>query len=121
MSQGYYNGYGKGFYDNGEVFLEGNFKKGKLHGDKCKIFKDNGVLIFQGGMFNGIPNGHCKEYNDSGKVITMGNFINGKLVGAYNGMKKSRKSIANGPHSRSVVRHFSISGTPRNKSMNNSK
>ena len=81
MEKGYYFGYGKGFYDNGFVFLEGNFKRGKLNGEKCKIFSDKGVLIFQGGMNNGIPDGHCKEFNEKGKVITMGNFSMGKLIG----------------------------------------
>jgi len=113
MENSYYSGYGKGFYDNGEVFLEGTFKRGKLHGDKCKIYKDNTQLIFQGGMINGIPNGHCKEYNEKGKVITMGNFINGKLV-TNNAMLKTKKQFEN-------VRHMSISDTRRKLSQSSNK
>jgi hypothetical protein len=113
MEKGHYSGYGKGFYDNGSVFLEGPFKKGKLHGEKCKIFSEKGVLIFQGGMSNGIPNGHCKEFNQKGRVITMGNFAMGKLIGG--------SSMNPKPRHHSQVRRLSTSGTPRNPDRFNSR
>ena len=113
MEKGNYFGYGKGFYDNGFVFLEGNFKRGKLHGEKCKIFSDKGILIFQGGMSNGIPNGHCKEFNAKGRVITMGNFNMGKLV--------SGTPMNSKPRHHSQMRRLSTSGTPKNDDRFNSR
>jgi hypothetical protein len=113
MEKGHYSGYGKGFYDNGSVFLEGPFKRGKLHGEKCKIFSDKGVLIFQGGMSNGIPNGHCKEFNQKGRVITMGNFARGKLIGG--------SSMNPKPRHHSQMRRVSTSGTLRNPDQYNSR
>ena len=73
------NGIIKEFYENGNLYYEGELKDGKKQG-KGKIYDINGSLIYDGKLINGIKNGKGKEYDEKGNLIFEGNFKSGKRM-----------------------------------------
>ena len=78
--KGLKTGPGKCFYDNGELWFDGNFKDDKFHGTDCKIHYNSGVMKYQGEMLNGKKEGRGILYTTKGRVYASGFFENDKLV-----------------------------------------
>ena len=73
------DGYIKEYYENGCLLFEGEIKNGIKNG-KGKEYDECGHLIFEGDFNKGIKNGKGKIYNYSGDLIYDGEFVNGKKI-----------------------------------------
>ena len=73
------NGKGKVYNDDGELIFEGELKDGIKWNGKGKIY-NYGHLIYFGEIVKGKKNGKAKEYDD-GKLIFEGEFLNGEREG----------------------------------------
>ena len=73
------HGIGKGYYLNGELESEYNYKNGKRHG-LCKYYYANGKLESEHNYKNGKRHGLCEIYYANGKLESENNFKNGKII-----------------------------------------
>ena len=65
------------YYDNGLLFFEGNYFKGKKSG-KGKEFRKNGNLLFEGEYLNGLKHGKGNEYYENGRILFEGEYFKGE-------------------------------------------
>jgi antitoxin component YwqK of YwqJK toxin-antitoxin module len=70
------NGYGFYFDENGNLYSEGYFQNGLLHGKCIEYFPDYNTYHFRGNYKNGLLNGYGTEYSHN-SVIYNGNWKNG--------------------------------------------
>jgi antitoxin component YwqK of YwqJK toxin-antitoxin module len=74
------NGPFKEFYESGKLKREGKFKDGKWHG-RIKDYSEEGVLLSDAMMENGIENGNDFSYHNNGKIKQKTIKIDGKIDG----------------------------------------
>ena len=63
-------------YEDGELYLEGEYLNGKRNG-KCKQYFE-GKLVLDGEYLNGIQNGYWKEYDEGGVIEFEGKMAKAK-------------------------------------------
>jgi antitoxin component YwqK of YwqJK toxin-antitoxin module len=68
MCEGKRENYGKCFYDNGVLCIDGNFKEDKLEGENITIYWSNGKLQYYGHMRGGKCEGYGKAFYLGGKL-----------------------------------------------------
>lgn len=65
------------YFESGKLFIEENYKNGKLHGDFKRWF-ENGNLAIEAQYANGKSHGELTEYYENGNKKEEGNYIDGK-------------------------------------------
>ena len=76
------NGYWEYFWDNGQVYFKGNWKKGLMHGD-WQSYYPTGRLLGAGCYKNGLRDGKFSSYHDNGNLECEGSFKDGKRIGSW--------------------------------------
>jgi antitoxin component YwqK of YwqJK toxin-antitoxin module len=120
------------FYKNGQIKIQGQYAKGKMHGEfkwfypnrnlKAKIdYKDNlkhgkrvgyyesGALKNESAAFKGKAEGISKYYYENGRLFYSGNYIGNKLNGKRRYYDKSGKPL-NGTDILVSIKYKKISG-----------
>lgn len=57
-----------------EIKYEGIFRKNGPHMDSCKIYYENGKVMFEGKMVEGVREGFGRLYWENGKVVYSGDW-----------------------------------------------
>ncbi|MDG2296587.1 MAG: hypothetical protein P8L75_00180 [Gammaproteobacteria bacterium] len=73
------NGLGKGWYKNGQLKGEVNYKDGLSEG-LMRGWNEKGQLVIEWNMKEDLPEGLCKSWYDNGKLSWKAKFENGELV-----------------------------------------
>ena len=53
IKKGVKEGYGIEYYPNGKLRYDGNFKRNKYHGKRCKLYNENGNIEYSGSILRG--------------------------------------------------------------------
>jgi len=70
------------YHENGQIWLEGNYKDGKEDG-KWTLYYENGQIWIEGNYKDGEKNGKWTSYNENGQMMLEGNTKDGKSVGKW--------------------------------------
>ena len=68
-----------GWFENGQLMLEGNYKGGKLHG-LSRGWYDTGQLAYEYNYKDGERQGLCRTWFDTGQLKYEDNFKDGELI-----------------------------------------
>ena len=68
------------YSEQGVLLYEGNVKNG-IYDGKGKLYHDNGKLKYEGGFSNGVYDGKGSLYDIEGTVIYSGKWKNGEFIG----------------------------------------
>ena len=81
-SAGKRNGKMVGYYENGQIEIEGNYKDGKEEGKWVEYYK-NGQILVEGNYKDGKEEGKWVEYYNSGEKKRQGNYKDGERDGKW--------------------------------------
>ena len=71
-----------GYYENGQILVEGNYKDGKEDGKWVEYYK-NGQILVEGNYEDGKEEGKWIEYYNSGEKKREGNYKDGERDGKW--------------------------------------
>ena len=100
VENGKINGYGKQWYENGQLRYVANYKENKIYG-LGKTWHENGAIYREINYLNGEWNGKYKKWYKSGAIEEESNYVNGKEHGLSkwwyeNGAIRSETNYVNG-------------------------
>jgi antitoxin component YwqK of YwqJK toxin-antitoxin module len=72
----------KGYYKDGNIFIQKSFINGILNGE-CIKYYPNGKIFIQKSYINGNLNGEYKEYYKNGEKYEQKYYLDGQLNGTY--------------------------------------
>ena len=68
-------GYGKIYYDSGELMFEGNFKEGQHHGEVIEYYRNGQILSV--GQYKRGDRKYMRFYDENGNLLEEGGYKNG--------------------------------------------
>jgi antitoxin component YwqK of YwqJK toxin-antitoxin module len=72
--------HGKCYWPNGQLKFKGMHQANKIHDHNCKLYSENGILVYEGAIKAGKKTGLGKLYNEhDGSLRFKGGFKNGEI------------------------------------------